>query len=81
MWLDSKHKPTFCEHLACTDTFMMSLFGYCSLLHLVLSTRIKHNELFIVMVSTTTLAIITVVSGRLCMDFSAVSDFTFSIEF
>lgn len=58
MCLDSKHKPTFCEHLGCTDTFMMSLFGYCSLLHLVLSTRIKHNELFIVMVSTTTLLLL-----------------------
>ena len=77
MKLDSKHKPAFCKCLACKDTFMMSSFGYFSLLLLVLCTRIKLNGLFIVMVSRTTLAFITVVSGKLC----AVSDFTFSIEF
>lgn len=81
MWLDSKHEPTYCKCLACTDTFMVSLFGYFSLLLLVLCTRIKHNGLFIVMISTTTLAFITVFSGRLCMDISVVSDFTFSIDF
>lgn len=81
MWLDSKHKPTFCKCLACTDIFMISLFGYFSVLLLVLCTRIKHNGLFIVMVSTRTLTYITVVSGRLCTDFSAVPEFTFSIKF
>lgn len=81
MWLDSKHKLTFCKCLACTDTFMMSLFGYFSPMLLVLCTSIKCNGLFIIMVSTTTLAFITVMSQRLCMHFSAVSDFTFSIEF
>lgn len=80
MWLDSKHNQHF-ANLSRTDTFMISLLGYFSPLLLVLCTRIKHNGLFIVMISTTTLAFITVVSGRLCMDFSAVSDFTFSIEF
>lgn len=48
---------------ACTDAFMMMLFGYFGLLLLVLCARIKCNGLLIVMVSTT-LAFVTV-SGRL----------------
>lgn len=59
----------------------MSLLRYFSLLLLVLCTRIKQNGLFILMVSTGTLAFITV-SGRLYMDFGAgkiLSDLTLSI--
>lgn len=65
-------KPTVSRSHACTD---MSLFRYFSLFLLVLCTRIEQNRLFILMVSTASLAFITVVSGRLYMDF-AVSDFT-----
>lgn len=66
-------KPAVSRYHACTD---LSLFRYFSLFLLVLCTRIKQNRLFILMVSTATLAFITVVSRRLYVDFGAVSDFT-----